>query len=81
MIVSAVGKALRTAKAATLSQLVADLGADRDMIEAAVEFWLRRGNVVVCEQPADGGCGTVCRRCPIADAPSPSRGATVYEWR
>ena len=50
------------------------------MVEAAVEFWLHRGNVIVCEDPDHSGCGTACRKCPIADAPTLSRGATVYEW-
>lgn len=80
MVVSAVGRALRRSKAATLSQLAAELGVEASMVEAALDFWQHRGNVAVCDEPADAACGTSCRRCPIADAPTLRRGAVVYEW-
>jgi hypothetical protein len=80
MIVQAVGRELRERGAATASQLVAELGARRSYVESALSFWIHRGNVTVCRQPA-ASCGTACRACPIGvSGPPRTTAPEVYEW-
>jgi hypothetical protein len=82
MIVRDVGRELAQRKAATLSQLTAELGAERALVESALTFWVHRGSVRVCGATATV-CGTGCRRCPIGASGPPATAPTeaaVYEW-
>ena len=79
-------------EAATASQLAAEVSAGRSEVEAALDFWVRRGDVNVCEDSSAPACGTTCTRCPIGSMPkarsarrrsAQSRSVSspvVYEW-
>ncbi len=79
MIIRSTGEALARLKVASASELAAEVGADRGMVDAALEYWIHRGNAVECSV-SDSGCGTTCRRCPLAEAPALRSLTTVYEW-
>jgi len=89
MILTRVKHGLKTLKAATASQLAADLSLGRTEVETALEFWVRRGDVQVCAGITGPACGTSCTKCPIGQLPK-TRGKTrarpragtpiVYEW-
>lgn len=79
MIIRRVGRALERLKVASVSELAAEAGDDRDMVEAALQYWIHRGNAAECSV-SESGCGTTCRRCPLADAPALRSMSTVYEW-
>jgi hypothetical protein len=86
MTLRSVGDALRTMRAATLSQLAAELSAPQHEIEALLAFWEHRGNVERCSSPQASGCGTACKACPIGSTPGgvpvarEESQTVVYEW-
>ncbi|MFO8065364.1 MAG: FeoC-like transcriptional regulator [Spirochaetota bacterium] len=87
MILQDVRRRLKTMEGATASQLAAELSAGRSEVEAALDFWIRRGDVTRCEDSSSPACGTSCTRCPIGSLPKASsarrRSApspVVYEW-
>lgn len=65
----------------TLSQIVAELGAGRELVRSALHYWIRRGDVVVAPGVRASACesGPGCGTCGTAVAPSV--GPAVYEWR
>ncbi len=82
-----VAAALERMKAATLTQLAAELEAPPREVEPLLDFWERRGTIRRCADSLTGGCGSTCRACPLAQRrPSvemrtpPQRTAVVYEW-
>jgi hypothetical protein len=83
VLVTSVGNALRSFRAATLDQLAVELNAPRAQVEAALSFWVHRGDAAECTRVNGRACGTSCRRCPVgrsqshADVPPE---VTVYEW-
>jgi hypothetical protein len=79
VILRQVAGVLARLKVASASELAAEAGADREMVDAAIDYWIHRGNVIECSV-AESGCGTTCRRCPLADAPALRSVSTVYEW-
>lgn len=87
MTLRKVGTTLQTLRAASLGQLAAELSAPRSDVESALSFWIRRGDVRLCEAGAEPACGTTCTKCPLGRSPkmmeTAGRGATgphVYEW-
>jgi hypothetical protein len=62
---------LKSLKAATASQLAADLSLGRTEVETALEFWVRRGDVQTCAGITGPACGTSCTKCPIGQLPRP----------
>ena len=69
MILREVRNTLKDLEAATAGQLAAELSARRSEVEAALEFWVHRGDVKVCDDAAGPVCGTTCKRCPIGNLP------------
>ncbi|MFP4068297.1 MAG: FeoC-like transcriptional regulator [Spirochaetaceae bacterium] len=68
MILTRVKRGLKTMKAATASQLAADLSLARKDVEAVLDFWVHRGDVRACEERVGPACGTTCTKCPIGRA-------------
>lgn len=69
MILTRVKHGLKSLKAATASQLAADLALRRADVETALEFWVRRGDVQICAGVTGPACGTSCTKCPIGQLP------------
>jgi hypothetical protein len=69
MILREVRNTLKILEAATAGQLSAELSARRSEVEAALEFWMHRGDVRICDEAAGSVCGTTCKRCPIGSLP------------
>jgi hypothetical protein len=70
MILTRVKHGLKSLKAATASQLAADLSLSRADVETALEFWVRRGDVQICAGITGPACGTACTKCPIGRMPT-----------
>lgn len=93
MIVRQTKKALSDSGSATLSQLAAELGASRPVVAAALDFWVKRGQVRIrriAEAPefAVAGCSPVsCSGCPLVPLCTTRAGSAdgampiaIYEW-
>ncbi|HUX12307.1 MAG TPA: hypothetical protein VMW87_04725 [Spirochaetia bacterium] len=88
MIIRDVKRVLVLKREATLAELVVDLGSERPLIRAALEYWRDRGSVEVVQLPGDAGlfgtqtgvssCGGACGACVLSPAClSPS---VHYRW-
>ncbi len=79
----------------TLPALAAELACDRERVEAALEYWIQRGNVradeltdAACAPTSCGGCPLVARCAPRShDAatsgsvpPARRRASVSYRW-
>ena len=73
MTLRELGSTLERMKAATLTQLAAEMGASPREIEPLLAFWEHRGNVRRCSRPQASGCGTRCRACPLGRGSAPGR--------
>lgn len=92
MILRDVRHTLKRLEAASATQLAADLHMRRSDVEAALDYWIQRGNVRVCQHSRAQACGTTCTRCPIGSMSRSMKGdprlrprepvtpAIVYEW-
>ncbi len=78
-----VASALKRMRAATLTQLAAELATTPRELEPLLAFWEHRGNVRRCASPQTRGCGTTCRACPLGQGPvsaSSRPDPVVLEW-
>ncbi len=84
-----VASALERMKAATLTQLSAELETTPRELEPLLDFWEHRGDIRRCPDSRTGGCGSTCRACAFGQrrsARSAERGTRrhespeVYEW-
>lgn len=85
MIVRQVGAILKEEGVSSITQLMARTGASRGVVEAAIEFWERRGSVCRVATPDAPHCaGPLCRACPLVDRCAPAvTGAEpprFYSW-
>ncbi len=78
MILRQVRSALTTLKVATVSRLAAETGAGTDEVDAALAFWLHRGDVRICS--TSSACGTTCRNCPSGSVPPAHVIDNAYQW-
>jgi len=63
---------------ATFSEIVAETGESRDMVSAAIHFWVQRGDlelVTDCYEPGGAGCSVNCKGCPVSQAALGGTGA------
>ncbi|MFW5643061.1 MAG: FeoC-like transcriptional regulator [Alkalispirochaeta sp.] len=69
MVLQEVKRVLQRTGRSTLSQLVAETGADRAEVAGALQFFVDRGNVTREFESGSGvTCGTtVCKSCPLGD--------------
>jgi len=92
MIVSRLRQVLRAAGGrAGYIELLVESGLDRGGLDAALDFWRRRGNVAAIEacEPGFGtaqpACGGRCSGCGASRVrrprPEGKAGRVVYEWR
>jgi hypothetical protein len=82
MILAEVRKQLKKDGQGTVQSLAAELGEDQSMIEVALDFWMKKGNVELCDSTdPEAKCGTVCKACPVADIRVKTQGVQRFSWR
>jgi hypothetical protein len=83
VILTDVRRALRERGAATVAELVAELGTERAMVEEALRYWCGRGAAAPAEPSVGGGgaagCALGCPLCPRGAAAAAPR-AVAYRW-
>ncbi len=86
MILREVKGILAAHRRMTLSQLIAETGEDKASIMAALEYFVRRGDVYrELERTSGVTCGTMCKNCPISTACVLGKGAMsgmeIFVWK
>ena len=93
MIVRRIKQYLAACGEATFSEIIAETGENRDMVAAAIHFWVKRGDMELitdCYEPGGTGCSVNCKGCPVSHATlsgnalrvpdSGSASRAVYRW-